>query len=80
MHVMQMYKWYTIRHRSHGQKFDRKSVMQYLGVEEQSIVQRNLKHAFNARPVAGTQSLYDDDIISVEEVEKPDRPIIAARW
>jgi hypothetical protein len=74
---MEKYKWYKIRHRQQGQQYDRKSVMQYLGLEEHAV---NTVHLFNARPTAGTQTMPDSWIISVEEVPKPDKPYVAARW
>jgi hypothetical protein len=79
MHTMQKYEYYKIRHRSGIQQYDRKSVMQYLGIVEESIEQGNIRHLFNARPTAGTQELYDSDIISAELVPEQ-KPYIGARW
>lgn len=74
------YEWYKIRHRAQGQRYDRKSVMQYLGVDPYSIDAGRTIHMWNARPTAGTQGMLDSDIISVEKVDKPDKPFIGARW
>lgn len=70
-------RWYQIRHRSEAQHYDRKSVMQYLGVAEQP---GPVTHRFNARPVAGTQTMPHSWLISVEEVPATTTPIVAARW
>lgn len=78
---LEKYKWYKIRHRTPGiQKYDRKSLMQYLGIDERSIDAGHVVHLFNARPTAGTQSLPESSIISVEEVPATTKPYVAARW
>lgn len=79
MHRMDKGKWYKIRHRNSTQKFDRKSVMQYLGIESHAV---NIAHVFNARPTAGTQVLMDTEIISVEAMPTAPapKPFVAARW
>lgn len=79
MHNMEKGKWYEIRHRNPLQRFDRKSVMQYLGVDEKMLRPAYVVHLFNARPVAGMQSLMDTDIISVQE-RPPQQPYVNARW
>jgi hypothetical protein len=80
VHLMEKGKWYKVRHRAEGQRYDRKSVVRYLGVEAASIDRGPVEHLFDARPTAGTQTLPDNEISSVEEVPKPDQPVVAARW
>lgn len=70
-------RWYEIRHRSPGQQYDRRSVMQYLGVAEQPGA---VTHRFNARPKAGTQTMPHSWIKSVAILADDSTPVIGARW
>lgn len=76
-HQLEKEKWYRIRYRAPNQGYDRKAEMQYLGIETIAV---NLVHLFNARPTAGTQTMPDSWIISVEEISEPNKPFVAARW
>lgn len=79
-HIMAKNAYYKIRHRNPLQRYDRKSVMQYLGIDERTLGSaRGVVHLFNARPTFGTQSLDDSDIISVEAVPQQ-QTYVNARW
>jgi hypothetical protein len=80
-HNMVKYQWYRIRHRGVLERYDRKSEMQYLGVHELSRETGRIVHLFNARPTAGTQSVFDEEIISVQELPRTPRvPLVSVRW
>jgi hypothetical protein len=59
---------YRVTHRSDAQRFNRVSVMDYLGESGSDYV-------FNARPVAGTQTMPQAWLIDAELVRK-DTPIV----
>lgn len=52
---------YLIRHRAEGQRYDRTSVMRYLGEARRDYI-------FDSRPVFGNVRLSKSWVISVEEV------------
>lgn len=68
--MMQAGRWYEVRHQNDAQRKARRSTLQYLETTE------FMGHAFSARPTAGTQHLQDEEIISVVEISRPDRPVV----
>lgn len=77
--VMVTGRWYKIRHRSMAEDYwrDYLSVMQYLGLSRR---RGPITHRFDARPVAGVQSLRHRVIVSVEPVAATGTPIVGYRW
>jgi hypothetical protein len=77
--VMVTGRWYKILHRSEAEDFwrDYMSVMQYLGLSKR---RGPITPRFNARPVAGVQSLRHRAIVSVEQVAATETPIVGYRW
>lgn len=62
-------RWYRLRTQVGTQRYERESVLQYLGMDGYDML-------FNARPLAGTQRLSPASLVSTEALVGPQRPVI----
>lgn len=65
-------KRYRVRYRLATQRYDREMVAQYLGAHDRSWNSARVEHLFNLRPLAGTTTLLETDIVgSPVETDEP---------
>lgn len=68
-------RFYTVTHQQLGlQRYARESVVRFLGYNATTGV-----YSWDARPVAGTQDLHNQDVISVETAPGATTPVLNRR-